>query len=1113
MPANNLIMKSIFFLVFNAITIISFAQEDYNYKKPIEIISQGFTDLSIGNTKEAIDQFTTINESDSLYTFAQINLFVALKKEEKYDELIELCDKAINNRLGFVEEAYYHKIYALIQQKKFKTATEITEIAKKQYPYYFKYDYLVAEQLIAQEKFEEAKKQLQKVIEAHPKNAQSHYKLAELMAQEGGKAEPILGYQMAVIINRSSSVLNKSYTGMEDVMQNNFEITNEKETNKLFKKLNKMIESKVAVKRGYQSELGLPYFLDKQTDLMFDLFNYKSGTNDFTMNYYGKFFNEVKKKGLKKGYILYILSVINNPIVSKAIAKHKKEFEKFEKFLQDYWFDYEQERKFEINGKIDARDYMYNKNGQFYAVGKYNNKDIKVGDWVFYYSNGKEKAKTSYNNKGMLEGQCYWYDEDGFIKESGVFKDGSLDGEGYYTRENSGTPKYKATVIDNKLEGEMTIYDRNGIKSVVKNFVNGELDGAFKEYYDFGPISSEGKAKKGKLNGWLVNFFPSGDTLNAYNYKDGLINGKFLEYHDNGKLAVKGQYVKGEKDGAWEEYYRDGRLMSKYTYNNGKLEGLYVAFESYSEDTSFIANYKGGKLHGEYVDYIENGKVLWKHIYKKDKLKKYYNYNPSGELLNQGKANYVIHDKFGYKYIEAKRKGKYFHGEHITYYKNGNIQYKKNYYKGDLSGKYIKNFSWGEKELEMYYKEGKAHGEFISYHDNGEVYANGYYSNDDKVGEWKYYFPNGKLKKTVYYINGKQVGYINYYSLDGVLKNKYFYKDGDVLYQSTMHDTTGAQIKSIFTPQGNGEYNFVNAFGRIYLKSTMENGLHTGEKTFYYSNNQISQQNNEIHGTDHGKFSSYYPDGTLKKTGVYVYGSKQGVWKEYYHNGALYEEATYENDMIIDSIQRFYPNGEKKNTIYYNKNGDVYLEVYYHPNGTKNCSIEKLNDFIHGVYANYDAFGKLCLERVFNGGICTKYTYMKDGKKVPYITHNGNGKIKSYYDNGQLAFEVEEKDGLYEGDYVRYHSNGEIWTKSKNTHDLDDGVEEEYFENGQLYTKANYHMGRINGWYTEYSKNGKLFKKIHYVEGTRHGWAYYYNEKGKLKFSIYYKDGIELLVK
>ena len=60
-----------------------------------------------------------------------------------------------------------------------------------------------------------------------------------------------------------------------------------------------------------------------------------------------------------------------------------------------------------------------------------------------------------------------------------------------------------------------------------------------------------------------------------------------------------------------------------------------------------------------YKDY-SNNKILWQHDYKRE-VKKYYNYSPR-TLINKGKKNYNLNDKFGFKYIEGTKKAMIFMG-------------------------------------------------------------------------------------------------------------------------------------------------------------------------------------------------------------------------------------------------------------------------------------------------------------------------------------------------------------------------------------------------------------------------------------------------------------------
>lgn len=67
-----------------SVTITITAQENYTYKKPISDISKGFGELALGNPGDAIEAFLKVNESDSLYGLAQLNLFIAYKHDKQY---------------------------------------------------------------------------------------------------------------------------------------------------------------------------------------------------------------------------------------------------------------------------------------------------------------------------------------------------------------------------------------------------------------------------------------------------------------------------------------------------------------------------------------------------------------------------------------------------------------------------------------------------------------------------------------------------------------------------------------------------------------------------------------------------------------------------------------------------------------------------------------------------------------------------------------------------------------------------------------------------------------------------------------------------------------------
>ena len=92
-------------------------------------------------------------------------------------------------------------------------------------------------------------------------------------------------------------------------------------------------------------------------------------------------------------------------------------------------------------------------------------------------------------------------------------------------------------------------------------------------------------------------------------------------------------------------------------------------------------------------------------------------------------------------------------------------------------------------------------------------------------------------------------------------------------------------------------------------------------------------------------------------------------------------------------------------------------------------------------------------------------TYYKD---EPFT-----GEIFENYENGQLKYKVNYKDGKEDGLSEYYDKNGQLRYK-ENYEDGKIDLSEMYYENGQLKYKVNYKDGkREDGSLESYDKNGK----------------------------------------
>lgn len=128
-----------------------------------------------------------------------------------------------------------------------------------------------------------------------------------------------------------------------------------------------------------------------------------------------------------------------------------------------------------------------------------------------------------------------------------------------------------------------------------------------------------------------------------------------------------------------------------------------------------------------------------------------------------------------------------------------------------------------------------------------------------------------------------------------------------------------------------------------------------------------------------------YQKGTKKvfEEGSFVNGRKEGVWKRYFPDGiTVMIEANYQNNRPAGSYSKFYQNGKlkEKGALALNKYNDSLVKYY------QNGKIE---------YAgNFNASG------------------VEDGT------------VKYFYENGNVEFEYQAKNGAPSGKAIRYFENG-----------------------------------------------------------------------------------------
>ena len=117
--------------------------------------------------------------------------------------------------------------------------------------------------------------------------------------------------------------------------------------------------------------------------------------------------------------------------------------------------------------------------------------------------------------------------------------------------------------------GQWIYYHKNSkAKMIVENYNNdGLLEGERSVYYKNGLLGEQAFYRNGKLNGEAKWFSETNTLLRVTTYKDDVLNGKAINFDVAGRKTSEGNYLDDQKKGIWM-YYKDGELSKKIDHTN-----------------------------------------------------------------------------------------------------------------------------------------------------------------------------------------------------------------------------------------------------------------------------------------------------------------------------------------------------------------------------------------------------------------------------------------------------------------------------------------------------------------------------------------------------------------
>ena len=493
--------------------------------------------------------------------------------------------------------------------------------------------------------------------------------------------------------------------------------------------------------------------------------------------------------------------------------------------------------------------------------------------------------------------------------------------------------------------------------------------------------------KVNKTGNGVIISLDSNYTLFEGKFKNGMKNGNGKEYIGYFKdLIFEGEYIDNKRNGKGKEYFLNQKLKFEGEYKNGKRNGKGVEYNSEGEiifEGEYLnGNRWNGKGKENYCFYIFRGK------YKNGKIwegKEYY--EGSNQIIFEG------------NYLDDKRWiGKFYYG-------NGNLKFD-----GEVIDDKLWNgilYSYDNKEtFEIIDGKGKIK-EYTSSNLEGILIFDGEIMNGLKNGKCEEYYVKPynnylNLKFEGEYLNGEKWNGIGYdingekqYEIKNGRGYIYEYDDYNKLaFEGELNDgiKSGKAI----------EYSKKFKFDGFYL-----NGKRHGYgKLFNGFSNILSYEGDFSFGMKNG-FGREYINGALYYEGEFMNDEKNGKGKIYYSNGQIHKEGVFHNDSLIKgkiySVKGILE--EVEYNYYFNNNDSTYKHLWRGIEYEKGI-IKYKGDKVNG--------------KMWNG-----IGYDPMGNKAYEIKY-GKGRIKKYYETGELKFDVEYLYGYIFGKGKKYYKNGKV---------------------------------------------------------------------------------------
>ena len=1065
-----------------------------------EIIATALKLHDEGKYKEAITEYKKVTRSDTNYVWALYELSLSLSADSQHNEAIRYTQEALQLPNGREHEPGLYTQYASLIDitGNPERSLQIFDSAIAKYPAYSPLYLNKGITLMKMKRLEEAEKIFQQALLIDPYAASTHYRLGQVAIQQGKIIPAFLSFTAYMMISPAGAHHRNAIILLGSISKNSDEIheylqSRKQEPAEAFKLIEEIVLSKIALDKNYKPIIKLDDQVSRQMQVIFEKIEHSDSDNDFWIQYYVPLFKNLFNAGRFEHFVNWIFSNIDIESIQNYNKKNKKEIEKLTADIVTYLNNIRASRQLNFAKRSAAKEVYLHEDGKLTGKGSYTG-DQFTGNWEFYYPAGNLRSKGMFNSKGNKEGLWQFYYYNGKLRGKESYVDDKLNGEATFYFSN-GNISSQSMYKNGEAEGINTVYYLVGTPSYTETYKYGKLEGEKKQFYSNGTIHTITTYTADSLNGPYKSYYQNGAVEATAQYVNGQLHGPSRGYHKNGKPSFEGDYQNSEAHGVWKRYDESGKLKNIENYSNGLLEGEYSEFYKNGQlFTKYIA--KAGNAVGDVSYYDDDGKLFAIMAFDKNIIRSAKYFDKTGKQISISELKSKKLDLISYRPDGTKRSQLLYDekgnatGKETLFYRSGKVSETNIYENGQLNGTSIGYYLNGNKSEEIPYVNGLKDGLYKGHYSHGKLQSEGWYKENMAEGTWMNYDEFGNTISISNYYNNELHGY-----------NEEFYPTGKKLSETkniygwiesfTQFDTTGKVLYSAKFPAGSGKFTSLHFNGKPYAEGNYVKGSFDGPYRFYFFDGSIEAVQYYKRGLLDSIYRNYYYGGKISIEGQYKMGDKTGVWKYYGINGKLYYTEQYSENEL---------QGKK---------------IYYHETGKPDTELDYEDDVREGWVKKYDAEGTLMYQLKYKDNLPVAYTYPdKAGKLVPEIALPGSaGKVKTYYQNGNVSSEFEYIDGKVHGEDKLYYSSGKLWITNTENFGVSEGAYTEYFPNGEIKLSYNYLHGKTNGPYKKFDDKGILREEGYLYNGEHHQTVKYYDDMGKLKETHVYYYGKLLSVK